>query len=130
MMNDVVKELVKRLEEASEGSRELDGDIARLALGWEQRTLGGAGLVWYAPNDPHPKAVAPYFSSSLDAALTQLDDGDRRQGVEIYIGTDSTTVVLDAPHVKSIVTETASTPALAVCLAKRKREALRARASQ
>ena len=62
--------LIAELEAATEGSRELDGKIA-LSLGWVKHHAGWAH--WTTPEGLENRHV-PFFSQSLDAALTLLPD--------------------------------------------------------
>lgn len=64
-MSDLLK-LIERLENASEGSRELDAEIANSYGG-----LSGMGYeIWEAV-----EAHAPHYTTSLDAALTLVPEG-------------------------------------------------------
>lgn len=65
--------LLAKLQALTAPSREVDGDIAR-HLGWVEKRLGGAGIVWYAPgSDGHPTPVPPRYTGSVEAALPLLD---------------------------------------------------------
>lgn len=57
-----LRELIERVEAASEGSRELDADIA-LTQGWQELP----GDNWLGPE---AQIVVPHYSTSVDAALT------------------------------------------------------------
>ena len=71
--------LLKRLEAATEGSRELDAEICAVTLGCESPT---EGMKYY---NPEPEAVdwvgydlrviAKPFTTSIDAALTLVPEG-------------------------------------------------------
>jgi hypothetical protein len=69
-----IQKLIERLEKASGDSRELDRDIA-IAAGWERKVVSqneddywrkGEFFSWSREDSEHP----PYFTSSIDAALT------------------------------------------------------------
>lgn len=63
--------LIAELEAATEGSRDLDGEIA-LSLGWVKHHAGWAH--WTTPEGLENQHV-PFFSDSLDAALTLVPEG-------------------------------------------------------
>ncbi len=67
--------LVAKLVSAKEGSRELDGEIAKL-FGWKPQGKGFRH--WIAPKDcPWPKSMAgvPFYTTSLDAAVDLVPEG-------------------------------------------------------
>lgn len=68
-------ELLTALREAKEPSRELDRDIALIA-GWryEGPPRESGPYLWVAP-DGRRDAVPPWFTTSLDAALTLVPTG-------------------------------------------------------
>jgi hypothetical protein len=72
--------LIKRLKEATKGSRELDAEIA-LAVGWtfEKWAEGRERKpYWRAPGETkyfNRFGFPPQFSRSLDAALTLVPEG-------------------------------------------------------
>lgn len=76
-----MKELIKRLTAATEGSRELDLDILRAISGkpWRWVHWGEMdGVTWdqYGPGAPgNPVFALEEFSTSLDAALTLVPEG-------------------------------------------------------
>lgn len=83
-MNDLTS-LIDRIEAATEGSRELDGDIA-LLVGWEpthdrQSTLKWSDTYpscrerWIGDRAPFNNWRVPHYSTSIDAALTLLPEG-------------------------------------------------------
>lgn len=117
-----IADLIKRLEEATEGSRELDSLIGRAVVPDMQEK--------YEIHKDSPLAVflvpgvLPY-TSSLDAALTlvsegwfwwvgHLDQTDRR-----FVATTSEHAYADSPAHRGFAT----TPAVSICIA-----ALKARA--
>lgn len=61
-------ELIKRLAETSEGSRELDAEIAK-SLGWRLDQYGLQGVAkWLAPGE-NTTQLLPHFTTSIDAKL-------------------------------------------------------------
>lgn len=70
-------DIIARLEAAERGSRELDGEIAKL-FGWavykyaDKRRPEGFALAWFPPENVYGKKEPPEFTTSLDAiaALT------------------------------------------------------------
>lgn len=66
-MSAGVAELIKRLEEAKEGSRELDCDL------WVQASID-VGFPLDKALDAAP-AFAPYYTTSIDAALSLVPEG-------------------------------------------------------
>lgn len=68
-----LSDLLGKLEEASEGSRELDAEIA-MAVGW-WRDCSGLPPVWFTPDGERAiRNEPPHFSDSLDAALTLVPE--------------------------------------------------------
>lgn len=67
-------ELIERLEKATEGSHQLDAEVAK-AIGWEKRYISQEDAIgdWHAPGG----AIKPLprFTTSLDAALTLVPEG-------------------------------------------------------
>lgn len=132
---DGLDQLIKRLEDAKEGSRELDREVA-LVSGWrrmgsEHRPHGG----WYwrgGPNDctgtqvdnEHP----PHYTTSLDAALTLVPEG-----WNYALNSNGAIPVADVyQDVENDRWPSASTMALALCIAalKARQAMLSARASK
>ncbi len=72
------EELIAELEQAAEGSRELDIDIHK-ALGWELAPPE-AGCTWWNTNGDTFNGDTPHYTTSLDAALTLVPDG-RWEGI-------------------------------------------------
>ena len=68
---DPIDPLIRDLEAATEGSRELDGEIA-LSLGWVKHHAGWAH--WTTPAGLENQHV-PFFSDSLDDALSLVPEG-------------------------------------------------------
>ncbi len=64
--------LIKQLEAATEGSRGLDY-LIHTKLGWVDQDQGG----WDGPNGEHTGEGWPYYTTSLDAALTLVPEGLR-----------------------------------------------------
>jgi hypothetical protein len=131
-----VEELIKRLEAATEGSRELDKAIL-LATGWridkEAFGIAAASEIWIAPNgDDYDAVVDPFHrfprpTSSLDSALTLVPEG---MCWEISLfprsETENGPIAFVAKPLDMFTTWTdGATPALALCIA-----SLRARAHQ
>ncbi len=99
-------DLLTRLEQATEGSRELDEDISR-HLGWKHQ---GAN-VWRPPNGCD-QALAP-FTRSIDAALTLVPEGWIPCSLKWY--PDHVWAHLEA--LGKLSEGSAATPALALCIA-------------
>ena len=102
--------LIRELEDAPEGSRELDGEIA-LYLGWAKHHAGWAH--WTTPEGLENQHV-PFFSDSVDDALTLVPEGwfgGLRFGGfnEAWLRQNNQT-----PSMPNIV---ATTPSLALCIA-------------
>lgn len=125
-------ELIERLEAASVGSRELDREIMVLIGGAQQVSeaifYGPGETVWYC-GDYEDSAVdvpLPYVTTSLDAALALAErvlpgwTWDIAGPREPITGTDdgrpSAALRLDADR-PSLRIGTATTPALALCIA-------------
>ncbi len=69
--------LIAALEAATEGSRELD-DAVFLATHPDQGTTSEDGEYWYAAHldeDGGPWMLLPFYTTSLDAALTLVPEG-------------------------------------------------------
>lgn len=118
-----MKELIERLEKATEGSRELDCEIAFLD-GWRCKTIDTIGLCWkkgdwsWTQEDyEHP----PCYTTSLDAALSLVPRG------HMWALVCTKVVGIEAPHIAVVrpgdtdedsrPTYKAPTPALALCIA-------------
>ena len=114
--------LLAELQDATDGSRELDMRVA-LASGYKRSRLGiGGGFDWVAPD--RTLSFLPEFSTSINAALTLVPDGmwwllDKRRtrpdgalyGAQIMLRSGHGYAV-------DVVAETeAHTPALAMCCA-------------
>jgi len=70
-------DLIQRLEAATEGSRELEEDIA-LSVVWRRLDGGTSAIasgVWQSPCDFWGGLLLPCFTRSIDAALTLLPEG-------------------------------------------------------
>ena len=102
--------LVERLEEATEGSLELDVEIAAYLSPGEETAYGFAQKVWLGEQ--------PRYTTSIDAALTLVPEG-RVWSIGKRVNAIGYVVSLDN-YSKSF---TAATPALALSIA-----ALKARA--
>ena len=65
--------LIERLQEASEGSRELDQKVA-LAIGWTKKKWCSRN--WLPPGGKNIdcRSNIPRYTTSIDAALTLLDE--------------------------------------------------------
>ena len=70
-------ELIEKLESASEGSRELDAEIA-FALGWKDKEvhvgMGHGWKHWYTDTRGNTRYALPNWSSSLDAAISLIEE--------------------------------------------------------
>lgn len=69
--------LIERIEAATEGSRELDGDIC-LAFGWTFQKMKGDSKPYYRrPGETayYLRSPPPEYSTSCDAALSLLSEG-------------------------------------------------------
>lgn len=113
--------LIERLEKATEGSRELDGEIWCAANGYEFLVWDGAGVRyrvretgWYAAEHVKP------YTASLDCALTLVPEG--WQWRAWHTPTDEGSLWGAEVNWEPPGNVYAETPALALCIA-----ALRAR---
>lgn len=119
-------ELIKRLEAATEGDRELDEQIAG-ALGYEVGTRQANStmeIAWWWQG-PHGREPLPRFTGSVDAALS-LVPKNLRYGIQVALGY-AFVGIKDGSILNPATKEWcgyAKTAALAICAA-----ALRARAS-
>lgn len=119
-------ELIRKLEEATEGNWELDFEIQQQVEGW--RNLGGGWREILATGKREQwnyTRSSPAYSTSLDAALTLIPEG-----TVWCLETNSTDVfdcVITSPHMDRdhYQWSCAPTPALALCIA-----ALKARSAQ
>lgn len=103
-MND----LIKRLEEATEGSEQLDLDIA-IALGLKKPV--------YSLDDSYAEyaSKSPPFTTSLDAALTLVPEGSE---VELHFGGGAELAFADVNlSVPGVADGCGRSPALALCIA-------------
>lgn len=113
--------LLDRLESAEEGSRDLDAEIASERIGFDAACVGGAG--WpdgelIIPMFPGWQ-VLPYFTTSIDAALTLVPEGFGRGAFNFQrdrFGRCCAVVWTDVEFQKS-QRGAAKTPALAICAA-------------
>ena len=130
--------LIAELEAATEGSRDLDYKIAK-ETGWRfhgEKDFKEFGLFWRDATTDEWKQL-PWWSTSLDAALTLAPEGHRcsfdipgAEGGRNHATVVKYSQVSEAVHLKATPEEIielwnhsyAATPALALCLA-----ALRAR---
>jgi hypothetical protein len=119
-----LSDLIQRLAEATEGSRELDEAIA-LQCGWVRKDVKH-DFKWLAPNG-QLFLIAPHFTASLDDAYSLVPEGCAwNVGCEIDL-TPTATVFGHDVHAN----EFAPTPALALCIAALKSQAsLRARLTE
>ena len=67
-----LNDIIRRLEEASEGSRELS-DVVLMAVGWRHSL--GPNVLWFAPDGKPWKKARPCPTTSLDEALTLVPEG-------------------------------------------------------
>lgn len=121
-------ELIAKLEAATEGSRQLDGEIGR-AVGYVASSWWGA--IAFRWNEGECWGSVPDFTTSLDAALTLVPEGwgwlaRSHDGSPAYDGTGRGRGGFANVNIgrddAQFFTEFAATPALALCIA-----ALRAR---
>lgn len=74
---DQIDSLIRELEAATEGSRELDGAVGCLAY----KDIGAIAVsskdeLYLEPGpDMYPSLVCPHYTTSLDAALTLVPEG-------------------------------------------------------
>lgn len=120
-------DLVAKLEAATEGSRELDIEIA-LASGWtplQVECVDGPATFYCEPGMHGAFTAVPKFSDSLDAALSLVPEGFNwavyghwRLPIEKPVFRYSATVeVNDGKNVTGEHSAEATTPALALCIA-------------
>ena len=123
-------DIIKMLEEATGGSRELDAEICRIAY-WESDG-------YFSDQDDHgewfiysyrfggtaiPKEPLPHYTTSLDAALTLVPEGWTSK--QIFITGAGSKARLKRPSPYALVAPMESyerdrlvaTPALALCVA-------------
>lgn len=131
-------DLLTRLENAKEGSRELDALIVAelndaMVTPYPPRADYGPGNQWqfwsrdgkhFLGNESAPRFKIPHYTTSLDAALTLVPGGDWhwqvRQDPSCYRAAMISGKIPDIKFVRGA----APTPALALCIA-----ALRARSA-
>ena len=113
-------DLIKALEQATEGSRELDADVCKVAF-WQSHGYYGETDEhgeWFlyshrTGGNPTPKERLPHYTTSLDAALTLVPDGYTGH---LSFGDRGACHLLDLDN-EIVASQIASTPALALCLA-------------
>jgi len=103
-----VKDLIAKLEAATEGSRELDREVAKAVYGWKR---------------VQPGYYVPRFTQSLDAALTLVPEGWEWFKPQNNYQSDKPRIEIFGPIDYQVAA--AATPALAICIA-----ALKAREQQ
>jgi len=111
-----VDTLIKKLEAATEGSRELDAEVA-VAAGLDKDTMCSMYLDWVRLNNAnmingHP---GPHYTTSIDAALTLVPEGvahwmirSPKPWAKIWLHYDNT---------DNETYGDGATPALALCIA-------------
>ncbi len=111
-------DLIARLEKATEGSEELDADIAR-ALGWELDTV--YEHAWW---DPQKRVLhhcdPPFFqrTRSLDAALSLVPEEANCHGYDASpAGAEAYVSRNNVASGHWLLSAVAATPALALCAA-------------
>lgn len=117
--------LITQLEQAVEGSRELDTEIA-LVFGYLHPKRGP---IANAPSSDDPRVIAaawqvPHFSTSLDAAISLIPEGAVWHVMTDYgdlnrakVGpANNPSASIYGPRSEDFISADASTPALAVCL--------------
>jgi hypothetical protein len=125
-----VKSLIAKLEQAPEGSRELDTEILCLTLGGDwyvknQYEDGSGKWLCYSrtrftdKDKQHPTCrTAPHYTTSLDAALTLVPEGWEwavsTGYAEIFPPDFSPS---DNPNSVMVAASVRRTPALALCIA-------------
>lgn len=118
-------DLIRRLEEATEGCRQADMDIAE-HIGWTHVPPALSGPECWLDENGVTQAMLPHYTTSIDAALTLVPEG---YGISVsnpkhWDGTEDKLPYARVYGVEKghYVKGTAETPALALCIA-----ALRAR---
>ena len=99
-----IKPLIAELEQAKEGSRKLDNAIESL-------------MPFPKPTNPDEVVgYPPYYTTSLDAALTLVPEGWSYM-IEGGLSTQSPSAYLAHPETEGFVQGIASPSALALCIA-------------
>lgn len=110
-----MQDLIARLEAATEGSRELDADIA-LVNGWEKVdpfSEDVCGPPWRQIATGYRTMSCPEFSTSLDAALTLVPEEEKGSfTLHVFEGGESAQA-----HVGEFEQGDAKTGPLALCIA-------------
>jgi hypothetical protein len=119
MTADHLSGIIERLEKANGPDRELDAEIHRAITPLlsdtqiDQKVSG-----WLFGGDHAQPTLAPFYSKSIDAALTLVPSGYGAVSMSIGEGERGSSARLGHPYVHG----NAKTPAIALCIA-----ALRAR---
>ena len=113
-MND----LIKTLEAAEEGSRELDETIA-IGIGQKTRSYIGLGEEEIFQFDKHVKHASwwetlPHYTTSIDAALTLLDRLPRKAHWSVAWPVAQVELIFSGGPLIKI---DAGTPPIAICMA-------------
>lgn len=120
-----MSDLIRKLESAAEGSRELD-IAAHKAIGWELAPPE-ADCAWWNDNGDTFYGVCPHYTTSIDAALTLVPEGwdwqlEWEDGAESVFFESKGIARVEMGNPDLRICPEAATPALALCAA-----ALRAR---
>jgi len=105
-------DIIQRLKDASEGSRELDVEIAK-AAGWTYTR--DVEYCWTPPEQGDFRQSyqgVPMFSRSIDAAMSLVNE----HGCDLYIRPSATTARC-YPNEDEDVKAISKSPALAICIA-------------
>lgn len=110
--------LISRLEQATEGSRELDAEIAKIKFGADAVRMGGAGWPEGAIIVPcYPGwQIMPAYTRSLDAAMS-LSEGRVWKIISEWTPKRSYAFVWNGDGTSTGHESDASTPAIALCIA-------------
>jgi len=115
--------LVERLDALAEPTRETDGEIAKLILGWtyekkercRQPYWFKPGAEWYSREEKGP----PRYTSSIDAAMTLVPDGFKwKVGYTMHVShVAELRDYRDQPILGTFIGECDSNRAIALCIA-------------
>jgi len=109
-------DLIQRLQDATEGSRELDFDIA-LSIGWTREWYISC-YGWKNPKGQQcSERYVPAFSTSIDAAMTLVPEGHGTVALEITRKSARAAIGNDTQEGFVGEAAEAPTPALALCIA-------------
>ncbi len=116
-----MKTLIAELERATEGSRAMSKAVA-IAAGWIHQPEVNHNFKWRCPRGhDRPHSAVPDYTESLDAALTLVPEG-AYWAVRVSMSKFAGVVTPLGCVVKDCV---ANTPALALCIASLKGQAMK-----